>query len=233
MEGPIILLMILGYILLLIISVYRSTQRVILCCFNVRGFNSFVPYVRKLLDTHDFVAISEHWLHDNKLNRLAEISNKFLYCARASNFASADSYGTKRGQGGVALFWGKYMGRVAHMSNLVHDRFCGIRLETSNGSIFNIISIDLPAQGSPESYSSCLDDLGEVIETRDMGSYTIICGDANADISRKGKDGAVICVNKQGKTLLKFLDKYQLVPVKCILYAGNHVPTYEAQQEVQ
>ena len=138
-----------------------------------------------------------------------------------------DNYGTKRGQGGVALFWGKHMGRVAHMSNLVHDRLCGIRLETSNGSIFNIISIYLPAQGSPESYSSCLDDLGEVIETRDMGSYTIICGDANADFSRKGRDGAVICVNKQGKTLLKFLDKYQLVPVKCILNAGNHVPMYE------
>ena len=61
-------------------------------------------------------------------------------------------------------------------------------IQTQNGSVLNIISIYLPAQGSPEDYAATLDDLSELINTREMGSRTFICGYANADMGNLGGD---------------------------------------------
>ena len=74
-----------------------------IACWNARGFNSAVPYLRSMCKKFDVIAVSEHWLNEIKLNRLEEISEHFCYCARASKFASAENYGARRGQGGVAL----------------------------------------------------------------------------------------------------------------------------------
>ena len=116
----------------------------------MRGFASAVPCLRALCKCSDIITLSEHWLHKNKLKRLEEVSDKFLYCARASKYATADNYGVKRGQWGVAVLWSKSLGGVSQISDIIHNRMCGIRVQLKNGLIINVICIYLPAQGSPE-----------------------------------------------------------------------------------
>ena len=74
-------------------------------CWNTRGFRAAVPYLRELLASNDIVGICEHWLHDNKLGGLGEVSDTHLVHSRASDAASAADYGRGRGQGGTAIFW--------------------------------------------------------------------------------------------------------------------------------
>ena len=91
-------------------------------CWNMRGFNSGVPYLRKLLEDNDIVILSEHWLHVNRLSRFSEVSSEISYSAKSSKFSSAENYGCRRGQGGVAIVWHNTLKGVTEIKNLTHDR---------------------------------------------------------------------------------------------------------------
>ena len=180
-------------------------------CWNSRGFAGAVPYLRKLIRDNDIIAVAEHWLHENKLSKLGEISNEVLFCARSSKFSTAENYGTKRGQGGVALFWKKSLGGVLEMTKIIHDRICGIRLQLDSGGVINFFSVYLPAQGCGEDLEVSLDDLAEIIETRDQNDINVILGDFNADIGSNGGTRGVDPATKQGRILCKFMQEYNLI----------------------
>ena len=78
------------------------------------------------------VATSEHWLHKNRLNVFDDISDTHNYFARSSRFSSSETFGSTRGQGGVAIFWRKDFAGVSVISDIIHDRICGIRLHLSS-----------------------------------------------------------------------------------------------------
>ena len=176
----------------------------------MRGFSSAVPYLRSLCLRADIIALSEHWLHENKIGRLKEISEDFLYCARSSKSASSENYGSKRGQGGVAVLWNSKLGGVSQISDIIHDRMCGIRIQTRTNLVLNIISIYLPSQGSPDSYSACIDDLSEFVTSREIGSKTIICGDANGDMGNLAGNRSVKMPTQRGKELFEFISSHNL-----------------------
>ena len=194
-------------------------------CINVRGFNSSVPLMRKLLDEVDKLAVSEHLLHQNKLNRLSEVSENVHFCARSSNFASSENYGT-RGQGGVALFWNKDLSGIAALNDIDNDRICGVRIQTKSRSVINIFSIYLPAVGSPEDFDATLDELGDIIESREVGSLSIVCGDANADPGHMGGPRSNSEPNEQGRSLMKFVNEYHLDAVNLSTVATGPVCTH-------
>ena len=77
-----------------------STPSLKLTCWNGRGYLSAVPYMRQLLNGCDILAVSEHWLHSNRLGVLENISDKHNVFARASKASEAANYGSRRGQGG-------------------------------------------------------------------------------------------------------------------------------------
>ena len=174
----------------------QSTPNLKITCWNSRGFSGAIPYLRKLLGENDIVAISEHWLHGNRLEQLYEATSKFYVCARASKFAAPENYGTSRGQGGggggVALYWRKDLVGVSEITNVIHDRICGIRLQTISGGVINIFSVYLPAIGCGEDYGAVLDDLAEILELREQGSLNIVCGDCNGDLGLAGGPRGVL-----------------------------------------
>ena len=178
--------------------------------WNLRGYSSSVPYLRELCANNDVILISEHWLHRNKLCKLEEISADMLYCARASNFSTEESYGTRRGQGGVAVLWKRHLGGVSEIKDICHDRFCGIRLQTDKGVVINIISTYLPCRGSPEDYGSCIDDLSEFLDSREAGSLSIIGGDMNGDLGKLCGSRSDRNPSKQGVLLHKLIEKFNL-----------------------
>ena len=179
-------------------------------CWNSRGFSAAIPYLKKLSDECDILAISEHWLHENRLSALNEISCNLNVCGRSSKFARADNFGTKRGQGGVALLWNRDIRGVTEISNIIHDRICGIRVPTAQGGILNVFSVYLPNQGSDEDYEACLDDLIEILESRESGSINILCGDFNADLGNLVGDRSLGPPNKPGQLLHKLINEFGL-----------------------
>ena len=192
----------------------------------MRGFSGSVPYLRYLCKRFDIIAISEHWLHSNKLSRFEEISDECAFHAVASKFASADNYGTKRGQGGVAIIWKKTIGGISKIDSLIHDRICGLRLQTRCNRVLNIFSVYLPSQGSPECYSACLDDLCEVMDTCETGSSSIVCGDMNGDMGALGGPRGNGIANRNGKYLVEFVDQYNLKSANLSNMSSGSVGTY-------
>ena len=175
---------------------------------------------------NNIVAISEHWLHENRLGMFNEIAGDIRFCGRASNFAKADNYGTRRGQGGVALLWKYNMVGVTEISNVIHDRICGIRIATKDGGTLNIFSVYLPAQGCGEDFEACLDDLAEIIESREQGSMNIIFGDFNADMGSLGGSRGKRAATKQGTALLRLVNEFGLTACNLDRCATGPVDTF-------
>ena len=119
-------------------------------CWNSRGMLTSLPYLNHLMESNDIIAVSEHWLHANRLHELQDISDDFNCISRASRHSGSEFYGVRRGQGGVALFWKKELAGVSPISEITHDRICGLRLQTKSNRIINIFSVYFPTQGSAD-----------------------------------------------------------------------------------
>ena len=178
--------------------------------WNVRGIQSAIPYLRELLAESKIVCISEHWLFENNLCILDQISEDFNVVSAASKFSSPDVFGRGRGQGGVALFWRCDLPGVTPISDLVHDRVCGIRFQTPKGMVLNILAIYLPARGSDEDLGTTLDEIAEIIDSRDPGSLTLLCGDFNADIGCLGNKRSRKKPDQRGRMVYDFINEYAL-----------------------
>ena len=194
--------------------------------FNIRGFNSSVPYMRKLIETNDILLISEHWLHDNKLNRLEEISDNINYCAKSSRYSSSDYYGLRRGQGGVAIIWHKGLKGISEVKSIVYDRVCAVRLQTECGAVFFIYSVYLPSRGNPEDYASALDDTIEIIDSRENNSYCIIGGDINGDLGSLCGSRSNRMANDRGKLFHEIILRYNLLVCNLDAKASGPVDTF-------
>ena len=159
-----------------------QTQQLSMACWNSRGMVAALPYLNKILEDNDIVALSEHWLHSNRLNVLTELTQDFNVIGRASKQAEAGDYGYKQGQGGVALFWRKSLCGVSPITSLVHDRICGILLQSTLGNTLNILSVYMPSPGSTDDFDVVLDELAEIVESMEDGSLTLILRDFNGDV---------------------------------------------------
>ena len=180
--------------------------------WNSRCLVTSLPYLHNLFKTNDIITLSEHWLHANKLNTLAEISDDFNVIARASKHSDASTFGYKRGQGGVALLWRKTLGGVSPITSVLHDRICGIRIQGESGRVVNILSIYLPAPGSRDDLSVVLDELSEIIEGMEVGSLTIVCGDYNGDVGHLGGPRSTRRPTAQGRKIVNFFSEFSLFP---------------------
>ena len=191
-------------------------------CWNCRGNRSSVPYLRDLLAGHDVLAISEHWLHSNRLKTLSEITSTHSVHARSSRHSADEYYGSRRGQGGVAIFWRTDRRGFSAITDITHDRICAVRYQDINGCVYIFISVYLPSQGSPDNLVECLEDLSEIVETREVGAKVIICGDYNGDIGSYGLSRSPTPPTAQGMHVISFLNRHSL-------YAVNMDPTTTGQ----
>ena len=82
----------------------------------------------------------------------------------------------------MAPFWRKNLAGVSIVSDIIMDRACAIRMQTPSNDILYFVSVYLPSQGNPESLETILDEISEVIESREEPSYTILLGDFDGDV---------------------------------------------------
>ena len=71
---------------------------------NLHGFNNGFSMLRKLCTSHDIIAVQEHWLRTDSLNKLGLIDLDFNFHA-VSGMTYAVSHGIIRGRpfGGVGF----------------------------------------------------------------------------------------------------------------------------------
>ena len=76
--------------------------------FNLHGFNNGFSMLKELCTSHDIIAVQEHWLRPDSLNKLGLIDLDFNFHA-VSGMTSAVSHGIIRGRpfGGVGFLWRK------------------------------------------------------------------------------------------------------------------------------
>ena len=195
-------------------------------CWNARGFNASVPFIRAMLKKNDIFMINEHWLHFNSLHRLSELDDKFNWHARSSKCSSEDMFGLRRSQGGVAIFWKKTLSGISIVETLEHDRICAIRMENQNGSVFIFVSVYLPASGSRESMSVIIDELSALIDDLDDGCIPIIAGDFNGTLGALGGPRGSGQPNKHGKIILSFMNEHNLKSINLSNLAKGPVNTF-------
>ena len=184
----------------------RNTLK--LTCWNARGYLSSIPYLRKVLSEVDVLAVCEHWLHSNRLSILNDIVNSHYVFARASKASSDEAYGSKRGQGGVAIFWWKDIPGFTRVCNVIHDRACMVRYQPKDGEIYFFISVYLPSQGSEEDLETVLDEISEIVESREANSHIILLGDFNGDIGVQGGPRGRRAPSRRGRYILRFFNRY-------------------------
>ena len=197
-----------------------------ICTYNCRGISTSIPYVRELCDKFNIVLITEHWLHSNRHSILDGISPHVTYLARSCKEANAESYGLKRGQGGVCILWGSDIAGITPMNDCIHDRFCGIRVQNKKGAIFNIFCVYLPAKGCSGDLSSCLDELSGTLENMEEGSLNIICGDLNGDLGSKGGPRSSRKCTREGQLIHDFMMKHELIAANLRKNADGPLNTF-------
>ena len=195
---------------------------------NTRGYLSVTPYIRHLLEECDILTINEHWLHENRLNLLSEMSTSYNVFARSNQASRPENYGSTRGQGGVAVFWRKDLPGISVVSDIIHDRVCVIRMQTSNGTILYFFSIYMPAQGCNEDLEFVLDKLSEILESREGNSICILCGDFNGDVGNVGEYSGTRNPTQQGTLVYRFLQRHNLVACNMLTYATSPLHTFES-----
>ena len=157
-----------------------------ICTWNARGLNASIPYLRSLFKSNDIICVTEHWLHQNRLSKLNEISEKMSVFGRSSKFSQGESFGFSKGQGGIALLWKDSFKSVFPLCQIDHDTICGIHIQTGNASTLNIFCVYLLSRGCEGDLQVNLDELSAILEGTKAGAHNIICGDFNADIGSKG-----------------------------------------------
>ena len=189
----------------------KQDSSITIGCWNARGYLSAIPFICEKLKEVDILAVAEHWLHSNRLGTLSGISDSHDVHAHSSRSSDAANFGSRRGQGGVAIFWRRDLGGISKVTDIVHDRICAIRLQSHDGKIFYVLSIYLPAQGSYEDLGASLDEMSEIVESREEGAQVIICGDFNGDMGELGGPRGRINPSDRGRLVYEFFCRHSMI----------------------
>ena len=198
-----------------------------IACWNCRGLSASIPFLRTLLSENDIVCLSEHWLHNNRLSQLDEVCNDFYNFGKSSRVSSEESFGLRRGQGGVAIFWRKTLRGVSAIKTLSHDRICGIRMECEGGTVLVFLSVYMPASGSRDNLAVTLDELEAIIDGLEAGAIRVVCGDFNGNMGSAGGKRGTGPPTKAGRTVLNFMNNLDLTAINLRSSATGHIATYE------
>ena len=136
----------------------ESLNNINICTWNSWGLASSIPYLRALCLQYEVVCVTEHWLHQNRLQKLGDVSVDMNFWGRSSCHSMSEKYGYNKGQGGVAILWNKKLHSIAPLCQIQHDRICTVRLQCDNSSIINIFCVYLPARGCADDIEITLDE---------------------------------------------------------------------------
>ena len=203
-------------------------------CFNSRGLISSWHYVQHILSHYslDFLAISEHWLHQYNLSVIHQLSNDYKFIAVAAPEEEDTVFCVPRlirGHGGVALGWrSESDGFVSPITSIATSRIIGIKFSVSQYTLY-IISVYLPSRsGCTDVFKESLDQLEAMLMLLPSGAEVVIMGDFNADLGHLGGPRSCTQINEQGKILYRYISKWNFISTHLHLQTTASSITYES-----
>ena len=129
--------------------------------WNCRGLSNGLPYCELLVDSHDIVIISEHWLWPFELHKIQSIHPNMTGTAIADSRLNPECSLT-RGCGGVAIIWNEHL-KATPVVGINLDRICAITIDCATTSIL-VIGVYLPTTDHPtEDFHQCLHTLEDLV----------------------------------------------------------------------
>ena len=130
------------------------------CSFNCRGWNSGVRTLKNFINSLDVCFVQEHWLLNDQLHKIHEISPDFLSVGVSGMDNSEFLLG--RPFGGCTILYLKCLASCISSLETCSNRFCAVKFCDSTGITSLLISIYMPAVSGPSSYTEYLNTLGEL-----------------------------------------------------------------------
>ena len=126
----------------------------------------------------------------------------------------------------VALFWRKSLRGIRPISEIIHDRICGVRVQTKDGLVLNVYSLYMPAAGCRDDFKTALDEVAEIINTDERGTCIILSGDFNANMGFLGGKRSTRKPTKAGGKLAKYFSECGLCAVNMMPMSNGPVNTF-------
>ena len=114
------------------------------------------------------------------------------------------------------------------MTNIIHDRACVIRYQSQNGEVLSFASLYLPSQGSQEDLRTVLDEISEIVDSRDRGSHVILLGDFNGDIGCYGGPRSSRVPTQRGRYIMDFLIRHNMIATNMQAMSRGPVDTFNS-----
>ena len=197
----------------------NSMSTLTLCCFNVRGILSNSHYTKHLLSNTlpDFIAVSEHWLHDYNLYHIHKLNPNYKFLARSTPRDEHPDFCKPRlirGHGGIALGWRSQLSPfVSPLQFISSCRMVGVQLKLTSHPII-VVAVYLPARsGCTDIFRDALDQLEAGLHLLPTNSDIFIMGDFNADPGHLGGPLSSTRLNEQGRILHQFMSRWELASI--------------------
>ena len=172
-----------------------------IAAWNCRGLSSGLPYCELLVESHDIIIISEHWLWPFELHKIQNIHPNMTGTATADNRLNPECSLT-RGCGGVGIIWNERL-KATPVVGINLDRICAITIDCATTSI-PVISVYLPSTDHPtEDFHQCLHILEDLVN-KHCGPV-ILAGDFNSHVGSEGGPKASGSQNLHGRLLLEMV----------------------------
>ena len=143
------------------------------CSFNCRGWNSGSLFLRDVIDSFDLLLIQEHWLHQNHLSIINEISSNF--CSTSVSGMDPCSLLVGRPFGGCSIIYRKSLLSSVSPIATGSNRFCAVEFRDSGAVSYLVVCVYMPVFVDSSSHLEYLNTLGELQGFIDAQQFDMIC----------------------------------------------------------
>lgn len=141
-------------------------------------------YVNKIMQSHDFMFVQEHWLHSDQIaNMYDQLPNT---CIHGISGMEDNQLLHGRPHGGCAIIWKRDLQCTVKPVSLSSKRVCGVTV-TNDNNTFLLITAYMPndiGAKNVDLYTDTLHDISQLIACNDA-SFVVIGGDLNVDLNRQ------------------------------------------------
>ena len=186
----------------------KDETLIIICTYNMQGFNSNKIGLHKLLESQQIICIQEHWLYTFENSEIGKMSPDFAAAAKSNDHNdNITPQERTRGHGGVAIMWHNDLDKYTKKKKTVdgNNRTNCILLESGSQQLC-IINVYMPCRNTHtgDDFEDTLSQLQEIMTKYRPTHHILICGDLNASLHRTPP-------NQQDKLLERFCKEEKLV----------------------
>ena len=154
-----------------------------ICTFNCRSIKSSTMEVKNLCESHDIVAIQEHWLLPFELDILSNIHVDFLSAVTSAVNISKNVL-VGRPYGGTAILYNKKFASSVTVIDTLESRCTAIILHTNVGPVL-LVNVYMPTDyGNFDSYEEYNELCAKITAMYNDANavYLMVLGDFNCSL---------------------------------------------------